>query len=212
MYSALMAEFHETVRNRVIGRIHVEIEAGLAGVIADAEPLVLEAERRREQEAVQAAHDGWAAGGKGVEGAEKTLVALEARQVQTLVMNDDFSQAGWADYTFPLFGVGSPPAEHPAGGDPANIVPTALEDEILRLAIHNDAEVELVWTQAPITRRELQHVPDEDDPKPRMPAAVALDSMGGVGGVLRFALDAGLPTAPLWSDDQQTATGSDVSG
>jgi hypothetical protein len=112
-------------------------------------------------------------------------------------MNDDFSQPGWADYTLPLYGVGEVPQEHPAGGNPANLVATALEDEFVRLAIQSDAEVELVWSAVPITREELVHVPDADDPKPRAEAAQELDRLGGVAAVLRFALDAGRPTPEL---------------
>jgi protein required for attachment to host cells len=197
MFSALKDEFHESVAKKIIGRIQVSVEAYLTQVIDEAEPVVLQEERRRELEAVAAARDGAAAGGKGVTGPEDTLTALETRQVQTLVMNDDFSQPGWADYTLPLYGVGEVPQEHPAGGNPANLVATALEDEFVRLAIQSDAEVELVWSAVPITREELVHVPDADDPKPRAEAAQELDRLGGVAAVLRFALDAGRPTPEL---------------
>lgn len=206
MYSALVEELHESVSARLIGRIHIEIEATLPDVIDEAEPVVMGAEREREIEAVRAAHDGRAAGGKGAEGAEETIVAVQAGQVQTLVMNDDFSAPGWADYTLPLFGSGPPPSEHPAGGKSSNLVPTALEDEFIRLALRKDgAEVELVWTSVPILSKELEGVPDADDPIPRAPAAVELDRAGGVAAILRFALDAGLPTPRLWAEADDTA-------
>jgi protein required for attachment to host cells len=203
MHSALMNELQESVKQRVIGRIHVEIESSLRDVIGEAEPIVLKAERQSELAAVRAAHDGRAAGGKGVEGAQETVTALQAGQVQTLVMNDDFSQVGWADYTMPLYGVGPVPPEHPAGGDVKNLVEVALEDALVRLAVLSDAEVEIVWSAVPITNEELEEIPDAGESKPRAPAAVALDQMGGVGAVLRFALDAGVPTAELWNDEQR---------
>jgi protein required for attachment to host cells len=197
MFSALKAEFHETVARKIIGHIHISVEANLNQVIDEAEPVVLQHEQQREFEAVQSARDNAAAGGKGVGGAKDTLTALETRQAQTLVMNDDFSLAGWADYTLPIFGIGQVPDEHPVAGDPANLVPTALEDEFVRLAIQSDADVEFVSTSEPVSEEELQHVPDADDPKPRTAAAQALDEVGGVAAVLRFPLDSGRPTAEL---------------
>jgi hypothetical protein len=135
MFTLLNAELHQTIQERVLGQMTLPVEANISEVTAAAEPLLEEAERKREMEAVQAVRDGVGAGGKGVAGAEDTITALETGQVMTLVMNDDFSQPGWADYTLPLFGVGSPPKEHPAGGDAADLAPTAVEDEVVRLAL-----------------------------------------------------------------------------
>jgi len=197
MFTALNAEFHETVKQRILGRIHLQIEAGITEVAAEAEPLVEEAERKREMEAVQAVRDGVGAGTRGVAGAQDTITALETGQVMTLVMNDDFSQPGWADYTLPLFGVGSPPEEHPAGGDAANLAPTAVEDEVIRLALQTGADVQLVRSAVPVGQEEQEHIPDADDPTPRAEAARALDELGRIGAILRYALDEGQPTADL---------------
>lgn len=190
IYSALESGFHETVKSRIIGRVHLEPDAILDDVIAAAEPVVAEAERQREMEAVQAVLDGAGAGDKGAAGADDTILALEEGEVMRLVMNEDFTQAGWADYTLPLVGAGEPPKEHPAGGAVANIVPTALEDELIRLALQTDAEIELIAAKMPITAEELEDVPDADEPMPRTEAAQALDQVGGVGAVFRFAVDA----------------------
>ena len=119
-----------------------------------------------------------APGRRGVAGAQDTITALETGQVMTLVMNDDFSQPGWADYTLPLFGVGSPPREHPAGGDVANLVPTAVEDEVVRLALQIGAEVQLVRSAVPVGEEEQEQIPDADEPTPRSEAARALDELG----------------------------------
>jgi Bacterial archaeo-eukaryotic release factor family 10 len=189
IYSALQEEFHKTVKERIIGRVHLEIDAGLKEIIEEAEPVVEKAERQREREAVQAVLDGSGAGDKGAAGPEATLLALEAGEVLTLVMNEDFAQEGWADYTLPVFGVGEPPREHPSGGKVANIVPTALEDEFIRLALQTDAEVELVWTEMPISGEELDDIPDANEPRPRTEAAQELDQEGGVGATFRFALE-----------------------
>jgi len=197
MFTLLNAELHETIKNRVLGQLTLPIQADISEVTAAAEPLVEEAERRREMEAVQAVRDGVGAGGRGVAGAQDTITALETGQVMTLVMNDDFSQPGWADYSLPLFGVGSPPGEHPAGGDAADLMSTAVEDEVVRLALQIGAEVQLVRSAVPVGEEEQEQIPDADNPTPRSEAARALDQLGGIGAVLRYALDEGQPTADL---------------
>jgi len=195
MASALEAQFHEIVKERIIGRIHLAIDAGVNEVVDATLPLIEAAERRREAEAVQAVRDGVGERLNGAAGAEATLQALVIGQVMTLVMNDDFSQAGWADFTYPVFGVGTPPAVHPAGGDVANIVPTMLEDEMIRLAAQTDATIELVQSAAPIAASEMEHVPDASEPLPRSEAAKSLDALGGVGAIFRYELTPAEPEA-----------------
>jgi peptide subunit release factor 1 (eRF1) len=197
MFSALDATLHQTVKERIIGRIHVPIEATITRIAAEAEPLVAAAERRREIATVQDVRDGVGARGRGVAGAEDTITALETGQVMTLVINDDFAATGWADYTLPLYGAGDIPKAHPAGGDVANIVPTVLADELIRLAIQSDAAVELVQSASPVSAEEQEHIPDAAAPTPRAEAARSLDELGGVGAVLRFALDEDRPTAEM---------------
>ena len=189
MYSALRAEFHETVASRVIGRVHLAVSAPIEQIVAEAEPVVEQAERTKELEAVQAVQGEAAAGDHGVVGPEATLAALQASQVMLLVMNDDFRREGWADYSLPIFGVGEIPVDHPAGGDTRNLVRTAVEDECVRLAILQGAEVELVHTRVPVRPDELRDVPDADQPKPRQEAARVLDDVGGIGALLRYRIE-----------------------
>ena len=120
----------------------------------------------------------------GIAGAVDTLRALANGQVQMLVMNDDFSGTGWADYTLPLFGLGEIPAEHPAGGDVANLRVTKLEDEAVRLALLNGGTVELIQTTEPVSAD--SDVPRAGGEIPRSRAATALDGLGGIGAVLRY--------------------------
>lgn len=192
-----LESLHQSVKDRLIGTGALAIDASEQDVRAVAEPLVEQAERRRELEAVQRVREGVGTGGKGVAGPEETLTALQTGQVMTLVMDDDFTSPGWADYTMPLYGAGDVPSEHPAGGDPANIVPVALEDELVRLAIQVGAEIEVVQSTVPISQDDQDRVPEADEAPPRAQAALELDALGGVGGVLRYALDAGQPTADL---------------
>ena len=193
----LKGSFHQTVLDRIVGSMEFDVRATEQQIVDATLPLVEEAERARETAAVHAVKDGVGAGGQGVAGPEDTLTALQTGQVMTLVMNSDFAGPGWADFTFPVYGVGEPPAEHPAGGDPANLVPIALEEELVRLAIQIDAEIEIVKAAVPVTAEETTEIPDADAAMPRSEAALALDALGGVGAVLRYALDAGQPTADL---------------
>jgi hypothetical protein len=197
MSSALHAALHETVASRIIGQITVQKETGIADVAAAAAPLVDAVERQRELDAVLAARDGAGAGGQGVTGPVDTLTALETGQVMTLVMNDDFACPAWADYTFPLYGVGEIPRQHPAAGDRANLVATRLEDEVVRLALQTGAAIEIVRSAVPVSAEEQERVPDAETATPRAEAARALDDLGGIAATLRFALDAGQPTADL---------------
>ena len=102
MFTLLNGELHETIKERVLGQITLPIEANITEVTAAAEPLVEEAERRREMEAVQAVRDGVGAGGQRRRWRGGYDHRARNGQVMTLVMNDDFSQPGWADYTLPL--------------------------------------------------------------------------------------------------------------
>jgi hypothetical protein len=197
MASALDAELHETIAARVIGHLHLPVETEVSEVAATAEPLVDEAERQREMASIQALRDGRGPGGKAVVGAEETLTALETGQVLKLIINDDLSTPAWADFTLPVYGVGEPPAEHPAGGDVANMVPVPIGDLAIRLAVQSDADVELVRTAAPLSEEELTQIPDASAPLPRTEAALALDGLGGIGALLRFTLAPEQSTAKL---------------
>ncbi len=162
--SALDDEFHQSVKDRIVGEIHLENQATEAEIVAAALPVVEQAERNREAEAIRTLEDAIAAGGRGAGGVDDVLLALETGQVMTLLMADDFEADGWADYDLNLFGAGAIPAEHPAGGDTASLVPIGLAEEFVRLALATDADVEI------IPARE----------------AARLHTHGGVGAILRY--------------------------
>jgi ribosomal protein L7Ae-like RNA K-turn-binding protein len=188
---------HPSIRERIVGHVNLSIRAGRQEVIDATLPLVDAAERARERDAVTRVRDNAASGGAGVIGVEDVLTALQAGQVLTLVITEDFSAEGWADYGLPLWGVGEVPDRHPAGGDAADLVPVMLESELVRLALQSDAEIEVVMADVPVSAEELADVPQAEDGRPRSATALELDALGGVGAVLRFALDAGQPTAEL---------------
>jgi hypothetical protein len=187
--SALDPAFHPTVKERIIETIRLDNRASEREIVEATHPLAEQAEREREISAAAAVRDAVGAGGLGVAGAEATVTALQAGQVETLVIGDDFAAGGWADYGLPVYGVGEPPSEHPAGGDPADLVAIALEEEVIRLALLTGAEVQIVHSAVPLDWVEGAAIPEAGTLPPRSEAATLLDELGGIGAVLRFALD-----------------------
>lgn len=192
--SALDAVFHPTVKELIVGRLRLDNQASDQEIVAATLPLAAQAERDREAEAVEALRDAVGAGAGGAAGAEATLAALQAGQVATLVVVDDFAGSGWADFSFPLFGVGPVPGEHPAGGDPVALVPIALQEEMVCLAASGGAEVQIVHTALPVAAGP-DSIPEPGSPPPRAEPAARLDELGGVGALLRYSLDGDQPTA-----------------
>lgn len=186
MASALEEALHESVRQRIVGRIGLDMEATPADVVEATAPIAEDAERKRERAAVQMVEDNRGQGNRAVVGADEVLTALQAGQVMTLVMNEDFHADGWADFGMPLYGTGEPPKQHPAGGDASAIVPVALGDVLLRLTLGLDADVELIQTDVPVD--EDTEVREPGSPFPRTEAARVLDATGGVAALLRYAV------------------------
>lgn len=184
MSTAITEHLHKDVMPRMLGKLTLgkdPLPEEIAHMVA---PMIEAAERQEEIDAVQKVADNVGAQTLGIAGAVDTLRALANGQVQTLVMNDDFTAGGWADYTLPLFGLGTIPAEHPAGGDVGNLRVTMLEDEAVRLALLNGGAVELIQTTEPISAD--SDVPLAGGEMPRSSAATALDELGGIGAVLRY--------------------------
>jgi hypothetical protein len=187
LVTAIEGELHPSIRERVVGRVSVQDSATTTQIIDAAEPAIANAEREREREAVQTIQDNRGEGQRAVVGADDVLVALQSGQVMTLIMNEDFHGEGWADFSLPIYGLGDPPKQHPAGGDVKNIVPVALEEEMLRLAIQTGASIEMVQTDVPHPDADAPPL-DPNNPNPRAEAAKVLDDIGGVGALLRYAL------------------------
>lgn len=187
--TALMEELHSTIQERVVGSIRMDIRASEKDLIEATLPLIDDAERLRERELVQMLADGIGSGGLAASGVDATLSALQLGQVETLVISDDLHAAGWADFELNVFGSGLTPSQHPAGGDPDNIVPDSLEQELIRLALTTKADIEIVQTTSTRHAADLEAVPDAGEELPRSGAARQLDGLGAVGALLRFAMD-----------------------
>jgi hypothetical protein len=198
MLSALNEQFHQSVKDRIAGTLRLDIRASEQDIIEATMPLVKEFERQQEAEAVRLLHENRGTAGLAALGPEEVLAALQAGQVMTLVMTDDFSSQGWADYSLPVYGTGAKPKQHPAGGDTGDIVPIQLEEEIVRLALQTGADIEIVQSTVPISEMgEDIEIPESGAERPRTEAARSLDEVGGIGALLRFAL----------SEEQSTSAG-----
>jgi peptide subunit release factor 1 (eRF1) len=187
--SALAAAFSPRVADRIVGTISLDIQASEQEMIEATLPLVTQVERDQELAAARAVAEAVSANGLGAAGAAAVLRALQTGQVATLVITDDFSEAGWADYERNIYGVGPVPAVHPLGGNPLELASVALEDELVRLAIRTGAEIEFIHTRVPFDDTDESVIPQPGSPAPRTAAAMVLDELGGVGALLRFALE-----------------------
>jgi len=191
----LDAAWHQKYRERIVGHIRLENRATQADAVAKALPIAEKAARAREEAAVRLLANN-AGGPLAVSGIEQTLLALQEERVMNLVVAEDFHADGWADYTMPIAGAGAPSGQHPAGGDPAAMIPIALEEELIRLALAQDATIEIVHATVPIEEVADGPVPQAGDGPPRMEAARMLDEMGGVGAILRYAFVDSGPAMP----------------
>jgi peptide subunit release factor 1 (eRF1) len=177
------------VADRIVGTISLDIQASEQEMIEATLPLVTQIERDQELAAARAVAEAVSANGLGAAGAAAVLRALQSGQVATLVIADDFSKMGWADYERNIYGVGPVPEVHPLGGKPLDMVPVALEDELVRLAISTGAEIEFIHSRVPFDDTDENVIPEPGTPASRTEAAAVLDELGGVGVLLRFALE-----------------------
>lgn len=191
----LDSAWHPKMKERIVGHIKSPHGATQADVIAKAMPVAEKAARERETEAVRLLVNG-VGGPLAVGGVEDTLLALEEGRVMNLILTEDFHADGWADYSMPVAGVGAPPREHPAGGDPAAMVAIAIEEELIRLAFAQDASIEIVKGTVPIEELADGPVPQAGNGPPRTETAALLDGIGGVGAILRYAVVDSGPAMP----------------
>ncbi|MGB3306565.1 MAG: Vms1/Ankzf1 family peptidyl-tRNA hydrolase [Thermomicrobiales bacterium] len=187
--TALSDQFHETVKDRIIATIPLDIRTNDADLISVTLPTAAQAERKREAEAVRLLKDAIGVGNQGVAGAEGTILALQAGEVQTLVLADGFNGQGWADFAMPAYGVGAIPDEHPLGGDVSAITELPLEEILIRLALASDVEIQVVHPTMPSSEADLNANAVTTGEPLETDAARQLQELGGVGAIYRFALE-----------------------
>ncbi|MGI8690468.1 MAG: hypothetical protein ACR2M3_17955, partial [Thermomicrobiales bacterium] len=99
-----------------------------------------------------------------------------------------FQASGWVDDTLAMIGVGTPPLEHPAGGDTASLRAVDLLDEMIHRALMTDSAIAFITTRSvevPEDANEAEQTHGERQGAPR-----TLQEHGGGGAILRFRLDA----------------------
>ncbi len=195
--SALQHDLHQTVCDRIVATTQIQGGAPIADQIAETMPLVEQHEREREAQAVQQVEDNHGPGGTAVAGSDDVVAALLSGQVMTLVINSDFTAPGWADFNQALVGAGEVPSEHPYGGDAEALVSVKLEHELIRLALQQDATIEFVAADVPVSAEDLADIPEAGQARPRSDAATQLAALGGVGAILRYSLTGDQSTAEL---------------
>jgi peptide subunit release factor 1 (eRF1) len=157
------ASLHPYVRERVSGRIEIDVEnSSVDDVRAAAAPVMEETDRTREREALERLEEGVARGSRASAGLDDTLFVLNERRVETLMFNNGFSAPGrWCPECGSVYsnnGDSDCPADGTRLQDRDNILESAVE-----LALIQSAEV-LV----------MRHLPEE------------LERHGSIGAVLRF--------------------------
>lgn len=181
MTSALDAEFHPTVKEKIAATIRIDPTASADDIISSTWPLALAWEREQEQGDIETLRAQALSERLGTYGTDAVLRALAIGQAERLIINADYAASGWADYNLPLYGTGDIPSEHPAGGDVADIDATDLRQEMIRLALLSGAGIQIVHTTP-------QRAPDDDTTSAdaRSLPAQQLDELGGVGALLRY--------------------------
>lgn len=160
LYPDVEARLHPYVRDRVVGRIEVDVEDSSADdVWRAAEPVIEEQSRRRERDALDRLAQGVGAGGAAAAGLDEVLSALYERRVEILLYERGLRSEGRA---CPRCGWLASAAERcPVDGTATEPRENVLEDAV-EAAIAQSAEAIAV-----------RHHPD-------------LGPLGGIGAVLRF--------------------------
>lgn len=169
----------------VIDRIRLDIDASGTEILEATLPIAERAEAEREKASVEAAANAVGQGDTGVAGAEQVIEALAHGRVSELILNEDYHEDGWANFANMRYGVGE--QRDVLGGvvDEATLLPIVVEEEMVRLAIQQNAGIDIIHTGVPMTAERDDQLPDAGE-IPRSVAARKLDELGGVAAILRY--------------------------
>ncbi|TVR70376.1 MAG: hypothetical protein EA415_13020 [Sphaerobacteraceae bacterium] len=175
----------EALKERVIDRIRLDIQATTSEVIEATLPIAERAEADRELESARMVVEAIKRGGAGAGGSDDVFAALAEGKVNTLVMNEDFHEDGWADFVNHRYGAGEHGDVFDGHVGEFSAAPIIAEDEMVRLAIQNGAEIDIIHTGVKIEREPNDQLPDAGQ-IPRAEAAQLLDKYGGVAALLHY--------------------------
>jgi len=184
----LVNQFPEAERDLIVAQVPYDLSTNPSAqeLVDVTAPYAAKSERGNEARAVATLRNELGGGG-AVAGTIDVLNALMARQVHELVVNEDWHEHGWGDLSLGVYGMGDIPAEHPTGGDVANLVEVDLVDAFVRLTLQADGSVEFIHTGVAMTEEAADPANRGAGELPRAEPAVSLDEVGGVGAILRFA-------------------------
>ena len=161
-YAKLESELHPYLRERLRGRVEVDVENTTAEqVLEAARPVIERYERQRQDELLERLQEGVGAGGRGAGGLDGVLGALNERRVEALLLDSTFSAPGVECVRCGWVGSDADLSECPADGGELERRDDIAEQAIER-ALMQDAEVVVL----------------RDRPE--------LGVYGGIGAVLRF--------------------------
>jgi peptide chain release factor subunit 1 len=154
----LEAKLHRYLRERIVGRLHLDVEnSSIDDVRAAAAAAIEDWSRRCEREALDRLTEGVGRGGRGAAGLAAVLQALNEARVEVLLVADGFASEGGRDQaTGMLYG-----GDHGPDDQELERVPNIVEPAIEK-AIEQSAKV-----------IKVRH---HDD----------LGPLGGIGAVLRY--------------------------
>lgn len=182
---ALDRTMSESLADRVIDRIRLDIDATGEQILETTLPIARKAEAERELASAQAVADAVGQGGTAVAGPEQVIEALAQNRVSDLIMNEDFHESGWADFENHRYGVGEQRGVLAGVVDEVTVQPVLIEQEMVRLAIKQNAGIDIIHTGVPVTAERDDQLPDAGE-IPRSDAARMLDQLGGVAALLRY--------------------------
>jgi peptide chain release factor subunit 1 len=139
---AMEEELHPSLRERVAGRLTVDVESSTVDdVFEAARPMIEQDDRRRERDALDALEAGLGTGGRAAAGVEEVLAVLNERRVQTLLYDEGFSAPGVQCRSCGWIGASaaSCPVDDGELEERANVVEPAIE-----LTLEQSAEVMVV--------------------------------------------------------------------
>lgn len=176
----------DDLKDLVVDTIRLDIQATTEQIIEATMPIAERAEAEREMMSVQAVADMAGAGGTAVTGSAEVLEMLSHGRVTHLVLNEDFHEDGWADFTHQRYGAGDRRDVLAAVDENFDVLPIIVEEEMVRLAIQHGAEIDVIHTRVPLNDDDPDRTLPNAGEIPRSEAARLLDTLGGVGAVLRY--------------------------
>jgi peptide chain release factor subunit 1 len=151
-------KLHPYLRERIVGRLHLDVEnSSIEDIRAAAERAMEDWRRRCERDALDRLTEGVGRGGRGAAGLSAVLQALNEQRVDTLLVADGFRSAGGRDTATGMLH----PGDHGPDGQELEHVENIVEPAIEK-AIEQSAKV-----------IKVRH---HDD----------LGPLGGIGAVLRY--------------------------